>query len=439
MVIRLSRANCSRLVMPVVGFMGISSSSSAKARGPLITSLTRLIVGVDKPFLWSLKSRSLISPRRTSFNSLPPQFVQPEKHYLRVWLRSARINDIRHWTSKVHATVHGRFVCIDLLQGQREVMSVVAPDKAFEEMDPRHLDRFIVVNQPLLGPVPYRGQLTMDVALFSVAATDLAKPYLDLLAELTKTASVGFLTQVQSFVEPLRRGAETLFFNKNRAHLEIGLNLTDAQLRIGNIVVARVPKGTCDPQDLHLDPQDYRLLDKDGKPSTSFPYMILGVEESTERADYAIIPEIRTGWESVRQTASEGRTVEEVRQRFDQLRRAIYLSPDLIQTDKKRIVEIFNHEISDAGYDVAPPREIAALEGMPVVRPLREAAVILQGLRPRPDTEAMAVSGRISMRELQEMMRDPNFPDVELRKYFTANPGTARPFAPSIIPNPESV
>ena len=397
-------------------------------------------MGMLKELLDRLKSDPSIDyPHFYVEDGTPPQFVQSEKHYLRVWLRAARINDVRRWTSKFHATVHGRFVCIDRLQGQREVMSIVAPDKAFEEMDPRNLDRFIVVNQPLLGPVPYRGQLAMDVALFSVAAADLAKPYLDLLAELTKTASVGFLTQVQPFVEPLRRGAETLLFNENRAHLEIGLNRTDTQLRTGNIVVARVPKGNYDTRDLHIDPQDYRLLDNSGRPITSFPYMILGVEASIERDDYPTIPEIRTGWESVRQTASEGRPVEEVRQRFDQLRRAIYLSQDLIQPDKKRIVEIFNREISDAGYDVAPPREIAALEAMPAVRPLREAAIVLEGLRPVRAFEAIAAPGRISMRELQEMMRDPDLPDAELRKYFTANPDTARPFAPSIVPDPERV
>jgi hypothetical protein len=393
-----------------------------------------------KELLDRLKSNPAIDyPNFYIEDGTPPKFVLPEKHYLRVWLRAARINDVRRWTSKFHATVHGRFVCIDRLQGQREVMSVVAPDGAFEEMDPRNLDRFIVVNQPLLGPVPYRGQLAMDVALFSVAAADLAKPYLDLLAELTKTASVGFVTQAQPFVEPLRRGAETLLFNQNRAHLEIGLNRTDAQLRIGNIVVARVPKGTYGPKDLRLDPQDYRLFGKDGAPITSVPYMILEVQASLERADYPTIPEIRTGWESVRQTASEGRPVEEVRQRFDQLRRAIYLSPDLIQNDKRRIVEIFNREISDAGYDVAPPRELAALEAMPAVRPLREAAIVLEGLSPARAFEAIAAPGRISMRELQEMMRDPDFPDAELRKYFTVNPDTARPFGPSIIPDPERV
>ncbi len=374
-----------------------------------------------------------------------PRFVSASKQYVRVWLRSARIVDVRRWTKKFHATVHGQFAYVDRLRGRQEVLSVVAPAKAFEEMDPGNLDRFITVNRPLLGPVPYAGELAMDVALFSVAAEDLAKPYLDLLATLTDTASVSFLGQVKPFVEPLRRGAETLLGDANRAQLEIGLSRTDTQLQVGNIVVARVPKGTVTPDGLRIDPRDYRLVDPAGQPVTAFPYMVLGIEATARRDDYPSIPEIQSGWGAVRQAALEGRPAEEVRGRFDQLRRAVWLSPDLIQTDKKRIVESFNREISDAGFDLAPPQELAALESMPGTRPLRDAALVLEGMSAPPMApaegalEAVAAPGpalgRISMARLQELMADPDTPEAELRRYFVPNPETSRPFAPAFIPD----
>ena len=310
-----------------------------------------------------VKSESAIDYTQFYVDAEEPQHVLANTQYVRVWLRSARIVDVRRWTKKFHATVHGQFAYVDRLRGRQEVLSVVAPAKAFEEMDPGNLDRFITVNRPLLGPVPYAGELTMDVALFSVAAEDLAKPYLDLLATLTDTASVSFLGQVKPFVEPLRRGAETLLGDADRAQLEIGLSRTDTQLQVGNIVVARVAKGTVKPADLRIDPRDYRLVDPAGQPITAFPYMVIGVEATAQRDDYASIPEIQSGWGAVRQAALEGRPVEEVRGRFDQLRRAVWLSPDLIQTDKKRIVESFNREISDAGYDLAPPHELATARG----------------------------------------------------------------------------
>lgn len=46
---------------------------------------------------------------------------------------------------------------------------------------------------------------------------------------------------------------------------------------------------------------------------------------------------------------------------------------------------------------------------------------------------------KISMAELQRLMRDPDVPDAELKKYFVIVEQLSRPFAPRVIPNPETV
>jgi hypothetical protein len=370
-------------------------------------------------------------------SSQPRTFLQPDTQYVRIWLRSARIVDVRRWATKFHAVVHARFNYADRALGQH-IACVVAPDKSFQALDPKYLDRFIVVNQPLLGPVPYRGSLSTEVGLFSVAAADLAKPYLDLLADLTNNASVAFLTQAKPFIDPIRRGAEAIF-GGDAAQLEIGLSRTDTQLQIGNIVVAKVPKGTLLETSLKLDPNDYRLLNESGAPIVEFPYLVLGIEATTERPDYAQIPEIQTGWGAVRRAAREGCAASEIRQNFDVLRRTLWLSPDLVRADKQRIVMIFTKELADAGYDLGAPAEAVALESLPVPRPLRDAETLL-GLRAGGALEAAAPApARLSVAELQRMMRDPKVSDEELRPYFLANPATSRPFAPSIIPDPARV
>lgn len=372
-------------------------------------------------------------------SSQPQIFIQPDTQYVRVWLRSARIADMRRWTTKFHAVVHARFSYSDRALGQQQVACVVAPDKSFETLDPKHLDRFIVVNQPLLGPVPYRGSLSMEVGLFSVAAASLSKPYLDLLADLTNNASVAFLTQAKPFIDPIRRGAEAIF-SCDAAQLEIGISRADTQLQIGDIVVARVPKGTLLESNLRLDSNDYRLLNESGAPIADFPYLVLGIEATTERPDYAQIPEIQKGWESVRKAAKEGRAISEIRQHFDELRRALWLSPDLVRADKQRIIAIFTKELADAGYDLSAPAEAIALERLPIPRPLRDAETLLGLNTVRAlETVAAAAPDRVPVADLQRMMRDPKFPDEELRSYFVGNPATSRPFAPSIVPDPARV
>jgi hypothetical protein len=314
--------------------------------------------------------------------------IQPGTQYLRVWLRSARITDMRRWTSKFHASVHARFELNDPAQGRREVVCVVAPDKTFSELDPAHTDRLLVVNQPLLGPVPYRGELAADIGLFSIAATDLAKPYLELLAGLTDAAGVSFLAKAVPWAEPIRRGAEMLFSEAGRAQLEIGLARTDARLSPGHWVVARVPKGQM-PKGLRLDPHDHGLLDGQGRPVTGFPYMVIGVEALDQRDDYAAIPELRNAWEAVRSAVTEIRPDAEVRQRFDQLRRVIAVSQDLVPADKRRVAQLFASELREAGYELEAPVPAAA------PRALESRAPAAARRRPLPAADALLTPARL--------------------------------------------
>lgn len=419
---------------------------------------------------------------------LPAPDARPivvDRQYLRLWLRSARITEVRRWTTKFHASVHARFLVGDRAAGRREVVCVLAPDRTFSELDPRHTDRLITVNEPLLGPVPWRGEVACDIGLFSVAASDLAKPYLSLLAGLTRTAGIASLTQAVPWAEAIRSGAETLFAEAQRSQLEIGVSRTDPTLAAGHLIVARVPKGQL-PRDLRIDPSDGGLTDAQGRPLLGIPYMVIGVEVLDQRDDYAAIPDVRAAWEAVIRAAADGNE-EEVHQRFIQLRRVIGLSPDLVGADRRRVVDIFGRELSEAGFPIegllpmpatpfSPPAASApeAASGVRSRRAAGAAAVAApaRGLRRAEDLlTAGAMAGqvaapvrarfgaadpsqahgaaptglaaepvrRLSMAELQGLMLDLDVPERELRRYFTIDPVRSRPFAPELAFDPATV
>ena len=54
-------------------------------------------------------------------------------------------------------------------------------------------------------------------------------------------------------------------------------------------------------------------------------------------------------------------------------------------------------------------------------------------------TRVESFPSKISMSELQRLMRDPDVPEAQLKPYFTAHAEASRPFAPAIIPNPDRV
>ncbi|MGH0280452.1 hypothetical protein [Sinorhizobium meliloti] len=365
--------------------------------------------------------------------------IAPDTGYVRVWLRSARITDVRRWTRKFFPTVHARFVHADPSVGLREVMSVSSPSKTFQELDSRHLDRFIVVNQSLLGPIPFRGELVSEIALFSVVGDDLAKPYLDLLSELSASAAGSSLAAVEPLIAPLKRGAEVLLLDQSRAELEIGLARTDIDLSAGNIVVARTERGGPALKDLKLDPDDFRLLDANGQPVDSFPYMVIGVAFDSERADFRTIPDVRTAWKTISDGAQKGDSQETVLEGFSALMRLVNFSPDLVRVDRRRIIGIFADELRQAGYS------LDAIPGLPrpTTGPDIGAAV---APRPLPVTESVAVaeawkpeSGRISISEARRMIIDPQVPQHVVRQILVPDPEASRPFAPAIRFNPDVV
>ncbi|MUT27348.1 MULTISPECIES: hypothetical protein [Mesorhizobium] len=370
--------------------------------------------------------------------------IAPEMEYVRVWLRSARILDVRRWTRKFYPTVHARFVHADATTGVREVMSVSSPTKAFQELDASHLDRFIVVNQPLLGPTPVRGDLTSEIALFSVVSDDLAKPYLDLLSELTANSAGSFLSSVAPIIAPLRRGAEVLLLDPGRAELEIGLSRTDSLIETGNIVVARTPKGGNALAEATIDKDDFRLLDRSGRPLGAFPYMVIGVERITERPDYRSIPEVRAAWKRITDAAQSLEPEDKVLDEFRALVRAVRFSADLVPHDRDRVITLFADELRQAGYEIGPvpglPRSKA-----PLAVGGAESSAGLEGILPPQPPEEVEVAdaigpGRqISLAVAREMILDPRVPEEVVRQLLVPVPDQSRPFAPAVAFNPALV
>ncbi|WP_105370796.1 hypothetical protein [Neorhizobium huautlense] len=369
--------------------------------------------------------------------------VPTDTGYARVWLRSARITDVRRWTRKFYPTVHARFVHADPSVGLREVMSVSSPNKTFQELDSRHLDRFIVVNQSLLGPIPFRGELTSEIALFSVVGDDLAKPYLDLLSEMSASAIGSSFPAVEPLIAPLKRGAEMLLLDQSRAELEIGLARTDTEFSPGNIVVGRTEMGGPAIKDLKLDPDDFRLLDAKGKPVDSFPYMVIGMAFDSERADFRTLPDLRAAWKGVSDAAQKGEPQETVIDAFRALMRVVNFSADLIRTDRRRIVGIFAEELRQAGYSLDG---VAGLPPPPTVGGAGAATEIVSVPRPLPVTESIEVAeawkaetGRISISEARRMIIDPQVPEHVVRQILIPDQQASRPFAPALRFNPDVV
>jgi hypothetical protein len=274
--------------------------------------------------------------------------------YLNVFLKSARIVDVRRGLTTFYGAVHS-YMRLPHRANQPAEFNVVTIPSALKKVDAQHLNRMIQMDQRLLGPVPYAGgDLEMEVGLFSIASADLAAPYLELLESLSKTAGVSFLSNALPFAGPILQGVKLLTSSVGDC-FEIGLSRTYSPARQGVYVVTRAPKENgLRLAELKVDESDFTLLDRDGRAVTEYPYMIFEIRAETERADWFAIPEIEKAYSRV-QDAFREQNDRQADAAVEIFRRVALTCNDLTQPDAARLAEKVQRMYSSVGTSVRSP------------------------------------------------------------------------------------
>src|SRR5262249_50868308 len=152
----------------------------------------------------------------------PHREIVPESAYVSIYLRSARIVDVRRGLRRFYGVVHSTTRLASRTGRYAEFSTVVAPPQLWD-VEADRPDHFILLSHRLLGPVPYvGGDLEAEVGLFSVASAELTAPYIGLLDAMSRQAGVTFINVARPFVTPLVQGIN-LLCGASASTLEIGL------------------------------------------------------------------------------------------------------------------------------------------------------------------------------------------------------------------------
>lgn len=272
--------------------------------------------------------------------------VNPEQAYVTVTLRSLRVVNVRSGLHKFFGAVHS-VTSVPHLSGQKASFHVVTTPSNLRDVDAARIDRVIPLDQPLLGPVPYRGgPLEMEIGLFSVRSADLAAPYLSLLEKMASVSGVSFITTALPFVEPLREGIRLLTGSDDASILEIGVAATQDVPRTGWYLAMRAPKDQVDPSNFRIDPNDNRVLGPDGTPVKDYPYLVFSISASSQRPDWFVIPELIGPYGDLQKAVREGEA-DAARDALGYFRRVARTSPDLLRDDAKRLVSLVTEDVND--------------------------------------------------------------------------------------------
>lgn len=279
---------------------------------------------------------------RLEANQVPDQLehkpIQAGTAYLNVFLRSMRVVDVRRGLTRFYGTVHS-FISLPSIATQDVAkFHVLTTPGELENIDAAHIDRVIVRDIRLLGPIPYLGgDVGIEIGLFSIASVDLAKPFLNVLEKLSSAAGLSFVNVARPFVDPLLEGVRLLTDTHESAILEIGLSKLFAVPETGYFLIMRANVKEVDTSSLKVT-KDNGVVDAMGQQIADYPYLLLCFEASPTRDDWFQIPELKDAYKKL-QEAVKTRQEVATKEAWAVFETTALLCPDLLPDDQDKLIE----------------------------------------------------------------------------------------------------
>jgi hypothetical protein len=269
--------------------------------------------------------------------------VTPNKRYVSVTLRRLRIADSRVGFSRFYGAVqfYGR---LSHLSGNPAEFASMTSAGKLSDVPKKDRANFTILNQRLLGPVPYiGGDLEIEIGLFTIKAQDLLMPYLELLADLSTAAGVAYFSVAAPFVAAIKKGAAALTRPEGSSALEIGLAATFDPVAAGTYFVARIDSDDYDTTKFNVD-SNSSLLDDKGQ-HVAKPYLIFEVTQSDVRHDVYQIPAIGAAYEKLRLAVLEEKSLTQIRSYQEHFRRVVLTDPDVLKGHDEEIIRWADDEV----------------------------------------------------------------------------------------------
>jgi hypothetical protein len=260
--------------------------------------------------------------------------------YISIDICSLRIVNLRRFTSTFYGVVHS-FIGLDHLSGEVANFQTVTTPSELKKIDPKRLDRVIVNNIPVLGPVPYRGgRISFSLGLFSVKESDLAGPYLDLLGNLASKAGISVVNAALPFVDTIKSGVDAIIGNADASILEIGYSTYfNEPPSTGWFAMVRAPRDSKILPTLKVAEGDFKLLDAKGNTIKEYPYIVFKITQSTQRNDWFKLPDLKGPYDKL-QAAVKAGLYTEAEDLLKIFKRFAWTSNDLLFADADRIAKL---------------------------------------------------------------------------------------------------
>lgn len=275
--------------------------------------------------------------------------ILPNEHYVELYVESLRIEKSRSFATKFHGVVYS-YVTLARLGDQNSVVPAISKPPRLAELDGNSLGKVITVSKQMMGSVPWRGgSFGLELGLFSVKSGNVLTPLVNFVTKVSETAGISFVGAVKPFVPLITEGMNLLSGQPEDVKLAVGVDTNiELQHPMACAIIA-TKRGSIDTSRLSVDGEGKLVLD--GVPLEK-GYCVFSIRATTQKADFGEIPELKEKFADLR-TAAMKADEEGAGDALAAFRRTVIFSPDLIQSDGKRLIGLAQ-ELYDTAFPPVP-------------------------------------------------------------------------------------
>jgi hypothetical protein len=281
-------------------------------------------------------------PAEQTPNDIDIKEVVRDDEYINIFLKSMRVGYSRKGLSTYYGAVHS-YISLLHRGGKPAKFNAVTTPASLEQLDAKRIYNVVNFNKPLLDSIPYRGgNIDLEIGLFSIKTSDLARPFISLLTEMSNLAGVTFISAALPYAASIEKGINLLAGATEESSLEIGISTTYNKIETGYYAVVKAPKNELDVRDIRIGP-DFSLTDKDGGSLSDYPYIVFQIFSTKRRDNWFDIPEIAKSYQTLQEDVNKANYAN-ARESLLIFRRSLYTSNDLLRADAEKIFEQVNAE-----------------------------------------------------------------------------------------------
>ncbi len=218
----------------------------------------------------------------------------------------------------------------------------------------RRLDRMLLVNRQLTPRLVFQDDGPFELGFGAILQKDHLAATLSLVEQVVKSPvaqfvsalvpPVGKIVDSASIAGTVRRLLGRLDDDKGAERLAaVSTRLSQLRNEGGQLLAGTYAMIAEDdlPGDLRFDPQRQLVMRAD-TPFEDAPYLAFDLQCETTRPDWGSVPDVNSAWRTLEAQAMDG----DVEAALASFRSAVYLSPDLVPADSRRLHEAARRKLA---------------------------------------------------------------------------------------------